>query len=53
MNGARQKRPLADPIVEATGDSPVDSFASIIVTAFENIIAVPLAARSRVATHST
>jgi hypothetical protein len=49
MNWARQQNPLADPIVEATGDS----FASIIVTVFENIIAVPSAARSKIATHST
>jgi hypothetical protein len=53
MNGARQQHPLADPIAEATGDSPVDTFASVIATAFENIIAVPLAARSSIATHST
>ncbi len=37
MNWARQQHPLADPVVEATRDS----FASITVTVFENIIAVP------------
>lgn len=38
MNRAPQQHPLADLITEATGNSPVDSFASVIVAAFENII---------------
>ncbi|KOV86901.1 hypothetical protein ADL01_05735 [Streptomyces sp. NRRL WC-3618] len=38
MNRAPQQHPLADLIAEATGNSLMDNFASVIVTAFENIV---------------